>query len=342
MRRTRIAVAAAAIFTLGVLASCGSGTTDGPSGGEEIDNAPSAAPEDAVEMSVAINPWIGYGPWYVAEAKGFDYEHGVDLNFVNFVDNKDLYAAVASGRLDSTHALVSTALRFQSSGVPLKVALFQDISTEADALIGVEGIASVEELRGKKVAYEEGGGHEMMLRLALEEAGLTLEDVDGVPLAADKAGTALISGKVDAAVTYEPYVSQTLKETPGASVVANAGDFPGIISDVWQVSEEFADENPEAVTGALAAWNDGVEYFRTNQDEAIEIVAKVADVSPDELAETYKGVELYNADESLEFLDTEFDPLADQILQIMEEQGSLEGEADPASLVDTSYLEAVN
>ncbi|GAB3259518.1 aliphatic sulfonate ABC transporter substrate-binding protein [Kineosporia babensis] len=341
MGRPRTAVTAAMILTFSALAACGGGSGSGVSGGSEINVAQSEAPADAVELSIAINPWIGYGPWYVAQAKGFDHENGIDLKFVNFVDNKDLYAAVASGRLDSTHALVSTALRFQATEVPLKVALFQDISTKADALIGAEGIGSVADLRGKKVAFEEGGGHEMLLRLALEKAGLSIEDVDAVPLAADKAGAALISGQVDAAVTYEPYISQTLKESAGASVVTSAGDFPGIISDVWEVSEKFAEENPEAVTGALAAWNKGVEFFRTNQDEAIKIVAEVAEVTPEELAETYGGVELYNTQESLEYLKSDFQPLAENILGIMKEQDSIEGDADPATLVDTSYLEGV-
>ncbi|MDV3127314.1 ABC transporter substrate-binding protein [Mycobacterium sp. 21AC1] len=289
-------------------------------------------------MNIAINPWIGYGPWYVAKAKGFDKAHGVDLQFVDFVDNKDLYAAVASGRLDSTEALISTALRFQSSNIPLKVVLFQDVSNKADALIGAEGVGSVADLRGKKVAYDEGGGHEMFLRLALEKAGLTMTDIDGVPLSPDKAGAALIAGEVQAAVTYEPYIGQALAHSDGASLIASAGEFPGIISDSWLVSDKFANEHPDTVTGALEAWNEGVEFFRSNEAEAIAIMAKAAGAGVDELTTTYGGLELYNAKESLEFFNTGFDPLAQKILGIMKDQDSIDGHADPATLVDKSYL----
>jgi NitT/TauT family transport system substrate-binding protein len=340
MRRLRTVVWAVTVLVLAALTACGNADNRAAPGGSEVSVGPSDESSNATEMSIALNPWIGYGPWYVARAKGFDTANGVHLKFVNFVDNKDLYAAIASGRIDSTEALVSTALRFQASKIPLKVALFQDLSKNADAIIGAKGIMSISDLRGKKVAYEEGGGHEMLLRLALEKNDLTLNDIQSVPLSADKAGAALISEQVQAAVTYEPYVSQALQKTAGASIISNAGDFPGIISDVWMVSEKFATDNPKVVTGALAAWNQGVDFFRTHTEEALKIVADVTGVSPQELATTYPGVQLFNGTESLDYLNKDFQPLAQQILSIMKSQSSIDGEANPSTLVDTSYLKA--
>lgn len=322
------------VLALSALTGCGSSNDAAEAnGGSESDS------DGAVEMSIALNPWVGYGPWYVAKAKGFDLDNGVDLKFVDFVDNKDLYAAVASERIDSTEALVSTSFRFQASEIPLKVALFQDISTDADAILGGEGIDSVADLRGEKVAFDEGGGHEMLLRLALEQEGMTLDDIESVPMSPDKAGSALISGQVKAAVTYQPYISHALELTEGSSVISTAGEFRGIISDVWLISDAFAEAHPETVQGALAAWNEGVEYFRTNQDEALQILAEATDSDAEELAETYQGVELFNAKESLEYFKSEFPKLADQTLTIMKAQGSIDGEVDAATLVDVSHLE---
>ena len=39
--------------------------------------APQAIAETPVK--VGINPWIGYGPWYIAKEKGFDKANGVDI-----------------------------------------------------------------------------------------------------------------------------------------------------------------------------------------------------------------------------------------------------------------------
>lgn len=334
--------AVALLATALSLSAC-TASESSPTGGSNVsvEGAPDETPSGAVKMTVSINPWIGYGPWYVAKAKGFDIENGVDLEFVNFVQNKDLYAAVASGRIDSTEALVSSALRFQASDIPLKVVLFQDVSTKADAVMAAPGIDSVADLEGKSVGFEEGGGHEMLLRLVLKKAGLSIDDIDAVPLDAATAGAALLAGQVDAAVTYEPYVSQTLQKEPGATVIANAGDFPGIISDVWAVSDDFAEKNPDTVVGALKAWNAGVNYFRSNPDEALKIVAKVAETTPEKLATTFEGVRLYDAEQSRKFLDKEFEKLATQTLDIMKEQDSIDGTADPESLADPSFLAKV-
>src|SRR2546430_2077116 len=113
-------------------------------------------------MTVAIDPWIGYGPWYIDQAKGFDTANGVKLKFVNFAEDKEFDSAVISGRLDSTHALLAQALRYTQKAIPVKVVLFQDISVTADAILAKKSIHSVRELKGKTVGVEKGGGGESL------------------------------------------------------------------------------------------------------------------------------------------------------------------------------------
>ncbi|HET6447695.1 MAG TPA: ABC transporter substrate-binding protein [Conexibacter sp.] len=339
----RALAAALLLCALGLtVAACGSDSGSAGSSTVDVTSPEADSSTHAEKMSIAINPWIGYGPWYIAKAKGFDKQNGVDLDFVNFVENKDLYAAVASGRIDSTNALVSTAMTFQQAHIPLKVGLFEDISTDADAMVAAPGIDSVAQLKGKRVGFEEGGGHEMIVRLALKRAGLTLDDVQKVPLTPDKAGTALLAGRVDAAMTYEPYVSQTLRAKQGSKVIATAGQYPGVISDIWAVSQKFADEHHDAVIGALKAWNEGVDYFRSNPDDALRIMARVAETSPSELGVTLRGVKFYDVAEAQAFFDSQFHGLAEEILQLAKAQGTIQGDIDLDALADSSYLAQAN
>ncbi len=67
---------------------------------------PAFAEEPAVEPGVfklAIQPWLGYGMWYIAKEKGFFKANGLeDVELVNFVEDKDMGAAIASGRLSAS------------------------------------------------------------------------------------------------------------------------------------------------------------------------------------------------------------------------------------------------
>ena len=62
------------------------------------DDAIPTTPEPGT-FKIAMEPWLGYGQWVIADSKGFFKEHGLqDVQLVNFTQDKDLNAALASGR----------------------------------------------------------------------------------------------------------------------------------------------------------------------------------------------------------------------------------------------------
>jgi NitT/TauT family transport system substrate-binding protein len=326
----RCAIAAlAAVITVG-FAGCGSS-----SGSTSERGGSSAAP---VTMSVAIDPWIGYAPWYIAQSKGYDVKNGVKLDFVDFVEDKDLEAAVASGQLDSTHGLMSTALRFEGANIPIKVALFQDASTTAGALIASHGISTIQGLKGKNVAIEEGGIGDILFRLALKDAGMSASDVHILNIPSAQAGAALIAGRVDAAYTYEPYLSAARSKGDFTTVIED-GAYPGVSSDVWEISDSFAKDHPAAVTGALRAWSEAVDYIRANPDQALALIADKYQTDVASLKASLAGIKLYNTSESLTFMNTQFVPLASRVKAILDEQGTLTGNPDPSALLDTTFAQ---
>ena len=103
---------------------------------------------DEVEVSLAMNPWIGYGPWYIAKDKGFDKAHGVSIQFVTMASYEAFNTALAAGNVNSGHAVVTSALQLQNAGVPFKAVLFQDISTTGDAIIAGPDVKGIGDLIG--------------------------------------------------------------------------------------------------------------------------------------------------------------------------------------------------
>lgn len=60
--------------------------------------APLSKPE-AGTFKMGIEPWLGYGQWHVANNLDLFKQQGLDkVDIINFAEDKDINAALASGR----------------------------------------------------------------------------------------------------------------------------------------------------------------------------------------------------------------------------------------------------
>src|SRR5690606_15228991 len=118
------------------------------------------------------------------------------------------------GELDMANVATHTAMAIAAAGVPIKVVALLDVSTTADAIIADDTVATVADLKGKPVAYEEGTTSDILLNYALAQVGMSTADIQRVPMPAADAGAALIGGRVPVAVTYEPYLSLAMLQDP--------------------------------------------------------------------------------------------------------------------------------
>ena len=179
--------------------------------------SPSAAPAaslPAVEpgtFQMGTEPWIGYGPWWIADQKGLFAQNGVQAQITNFNTDADINAALISGQINGANIATHTALRLASEGTPITIVLLLDQSNAADAIVAGKDITSIADLKGKQVAYEEGTTSDILLRYALSQNGMTMDDITPVLMGAADAGVAVTAGQVPAAVTYERQVSYVQK-----------------------------------------------------------------------------------------------------------------------------------
>ncbi|MCS7011148.1 MAG: ABC transporter substrate-binding protein, partial [Anaerolineales bacterium] len=219
-------------------------------------------------IRIGTQPWIGYGPWWIAQEKGLFAKHNLQVELVDFVQDTEVNAAFASGEMDAANVATHTAIKLFANGVDLRVVLLEDASYEADAILAPKSITTIRDLVGKAVAYEEGSTSDLLLNYALAQNGLSLADIQPVPMPASDAGAALIAGQVQVAVTYEPYISAALAENSDLALLYTAAERPGLISDVLIVSGKFARQNPKAVSVLLKVWDEALAFYKSNPDEA--------------------------------------------------------------------------
>ncbi|MCB0021838.1 MAG: aliphatic sulfonate ABC transporter substrate-binding protein, partial [Caldilinea sp.] len=267
--------------------------------------APAPAAGDGAAMTtvrIGTQPWIGYGPWWIAQEKGLFEKYGIQAELIDFVTDTEVNAAFASGNMDVANVASHTAIKLFANGVDLSVVLLEDVSTTADAILAPSAIATVADLAGKTVAYEEGSTSDLLLNYALLQNNMSLSDINPAPMPAADAGAALIAGQVDSAVTYEPYISEAVNQNPDIKLLYTAAERSGLISDVLAARTPFATENPDVMRNLLKVWGEAVDFLRANPDEGRAIIAEAVGSSPEELVTAFEGVAFYNLDENVQYL----------------------------------------
>lgn len=323
-RSFTVTAAAAAALTLG-LAGCTAAST------------PDAASGDAIRMGT--QPWLGYGQWYVAEDQGFFGDRGVDVKLSSFNADADVNAALAADRLDMANVGAQAALQFIEQGLDVSIVLMLDSATDADAILSGPGITDVSELKGKKVAFERGATSEILLAEALEQAGMNFEDIEVVESSADKVAPMLLANRVDAGVTYEPYISEALGADAGVRPLATAGEYPGLITDVLVVRNDVLDERPDEVREVLASWDDAVAFTEKNTDEGRAIIAAGVGSDVADLETAFDGVHYYTLAENREQLTGEYlTETLPALVKVAERIGLLQGSVDATEAIRSEFL----
>lgn len=268
-------------------------------------NAPALAAEaipmkpEAGAFKLGIEPWLGYGQWHVAAKKGLFAKEGLtDVQIVNFTEDKDINAALASGQLDAANIATHTAMGMVAAGLPVKIVTLLDFSLSADAILAGKDIQSIADLKGKSVAFEEGTTSDILLNYALTSNGMTMADVKPVPMPAADAGSALIAGRVPVAVTYEPYISAARKQDPNIHLLFTAGKDPGLVSDVLVVRDEVIKSKPGQVLAMLKAWDAALKDYKANTDEDQKIIADAVGSPVGDLKTAFDGVRYYSLAEA--------------------------------------------
>ena len=296
-------------------------------------------------VKIAHSTWVGYGPLYIAQDKGFFKKNGVDVELIVMEDPKERFPTLMADKIQMIASTVDTALLYLKKPNDFQYVVAIDDSNGGDGIVALKGIASITDLKGKKVAVNEGSVSEFYLNVLLGKAGLKESDLDTVNMTAGDAGGAFVAKRVDAAVTWEPWLTKG-KSTDFGHLLVDSSSTPGLITDVIIVKTSWANEHKKDVEGIVKAWNEAVAYYRSNPDEAIPIMAKGVGgwlKDPKEFKATLPGIKFYGADDNKAFFGTEAKPgpLATTVkdaIDVWSSHGKLQVKVTPADLISYSFV----
>ncbi len=300
----------------------------------------------AEPIKLGMSTWLGYAPFYLAKEKGFYQKRGIDVEIVVIQSPVDRRAAFAADRIQGFATTVDTLVMTAAAEtpIPVKQVLVLDASHGGDGIVAKKEIKTLQDLKGKTVAGQMGGGASYFwLNYVLMQNGMKLSDLKMVDMRAGDAGAAFVAGKVDAAVTWEPWLSRA-KNTPHGHVLYSSDKTPGIIVDSLGFKPEFLTKNGEAVKKIVSAWNEAIEFASKNPSEADAIMGKFANLTAEIFAIEKAGVIFYGAKGNREFFGTPEKPgtlytTTQRAIDIWYELKLIKSKPKVADLIDGSFLE---
>lgn len=283
------AIAAAAALVISALAGCGSGS----GGGQSAGTAAGGSNGELTDVSMAFCTWTGYSPMFIAKEKGYFEDAGINMD-IQIIEDESTYASLLT---NNSIQFLATAqdpnIKMFANGTPSRYVLTMDASNGADGLVAGADIKTLDDLKGKSVALDKSASSYYFFLQALENgSSLTENDIDVIEMGdTTQAGLAFMSGKVDAAIMWEPELSEALESVEGAHALATSADYPDTILDSLVVNADFAAENPDIVKAVEEAWYKAVDFLNQSPDEAYELMASgFEEVSAEDVAGDVQGL----------------------------------------------------
>jgi NitT/TauT family transport system substrate-binding protein len=288
-------------------------------------------------LVVASHVWPGYELMFLAQREGWLPQQGISLIETNSATVSR--SILTARKADGAALTLDEVLRLRVAGESLTVVLVFDVSAGADVVLARAGIDTLRDLAGKRIAAERSGLGALMLHKVLKAAGLPLQAVTAVSLPVDDHFTAWRQGRIDAAITFEPFASRLREQ--GAHVLFDSRQIPDTIIDVLAVRESALRSRARALSALVAAHFRALAHFRANPRDAAHRIAPHMKLTGPEALEAFRGIVLPDIAANRQYLGGTAPSLlaaARSVSSILVAAGILPREDDLTNLVSDAFL----
>lgn len=250
-----------------------------------------AGAQAAPTLKLGLTTWIGYSPFYVADALDLYKKYDLKVKLQTFTDPAMLPSALAGGAIDGALMTYDQVIGAAGQGQAFKVVMPVDYSYGGDAVLAAKPISKISELKGKKVAYAPLSPSDFLIAYALKINGMSDKDIQPVNMTPEAVPAAMASGAVPAGVTYEPNVSQIVATGKGKyQVIYSSREAPGIITDVLAFDVKRIGKDDKQIIALMRGYLDALAYMKAKPAEAAKLIGKAVGVSDKEALEQLTGV----------------------------------------------------
>lgn len=227
-------------------------------------------------------------PHFVALENGYWADQNLNVQLKMTGGGRMVVQALQAGEAQIGHVAISGTLAIARAGGDKLIGVMPyynaaDYMGRATAY-GIVGrkdrgidAANPASILGKKLAFT-AGTNEYYMKQWMRKKNIDIAKVQIVSMLVEDMPVALSQGLVDAAVTWEPYVSQTIRELGANGVVLSRGE-AGLLSDNVGIvsSEDYIRKNPDIVEKFTLGIAMAAKFIRENPKETAEIASRYLD-----------------------------------------------------------------
>jgi NitT/TauT family transport system substrate-binding protein len=299
--------------------------------------APAAAQETPV--AIGISGWTGFAPLTLAKEAGLFKKLGLDVS-IKKIPQKDRHLAIASGDVQCAATTVETWVVWNANGVATTQIFQLDKSYGADGMVVKPGIAKIADLKGKTVAASAPGTSPYFgLAWMLKKNGLSVKDVKVVTLEPQPAANAMIAGTdgIDAAMTYEPYLSAVRAKPEAGKIIATTLDYP-MVMDTFGCTPKFLKENPKAAKALADGYFAALDMIKADPKKSFEIMGADVKQSGEAFEKSQAYLRWQDRAANAKFFAGEHAQFSKEAADLLLEVGIIKQLPDMKALADTSFL----
>jgi NitT/TauT family transport system substrate-binding protein len=219
---------------------------------------------------------------YVAKAKGFWEEQGLDVELKPFTMGRLCMDAVLGGRADAGYMAETPPMLAAFKKQPIRLITAMESSNKnAKVLVRKDkGINKPSDLIGKQVACSYGTNGEYFMAAFLKAKGIDRKRLKVINLSPADMITAIVQGDVVAIFTWEPHL------TKAKEILGNKSEF-WLGGEIYRegffvgVMEDYVKENPKVIEGILRGLIKADKFIKDNPDETIMITAPRVNMQPE-------------------------------------------------------------
>ncbi len=245
---------------------------------------PSVRPARAAATELRIG-WQKNGVLALAKRRGALEkrlaDQGLTVSWSEFTSGPPLLEALGAGALDFGATGDVPPLFAQAAGGALYyVGIYRGSPAGSAILVRKDSpISTLEDLKGRKVAFKRGSSAHNVTVKVLRKAGLTLDDVQPLDLAPPDAAAAFKNGSIDAWSIWDPYLA-IAEADPETRILTTA---EGIVDSYsyFLANKDFTDENGTVIVNVLDELAKVGRSAQDNLDETVKELSEITGVPAD-------------------------------------------------------------